>query len=232
MHGPPSVATLRRPSWPTAGWGWTVILLAGLLALACPAARAGGHEHEREREREREPWLILPGDRVVRPGEWIELRWTEADEVLELEILLSVDGGRTYTTCISPQLDPDRHGFVWQVPALEGAGLTMRIRYNIGGREIEGAPTGPLTVERGNRRHPQPLGLPPFSGRDPRSPRSSGSQGPTSRTATRPAEAAAAGTSLRPTASRSTATVESRRLATTTGRGAPFTPPRTRPLRV
>jgi hypothetical protein len=207
-------------------------MLAGLLLLACPAARAG--VDEREPAREREPRLILPGDRLVRPGEWIDLRWTRADDVLELEILLSLDGGRSYTICISPQLDPDRHDFLWQVPDLAGAALTMRIRYNVGGREIEGAPTGPLTVERGNRGHPQPLGLPPVAELPaPRSPRSSGSQAPAGRAMPRLAESmAGAGGSIHPAAGRSIAPVEAPRLAAAAGRGAPFAHPRTRPLRV
>jgi hypothetical protein len=109
-----------------------------------------------------EPRLVLPGDRVVHAGQWIDLRWTPADSVSELEILLSLDGGRHYSLCVSPPLDPKRGCFSWHVPAIEGRALKMRIRFNRGGREIEGAPTAPFFVGGSDRGGALPLGLPPL----------------------------------------------------------------------
>ena len=103
---------------------------------------------------------------MVQAGEWIDLAWTEADSIRELEILLSTDGGRRYTLCISPQLDPGAHHFKWRVPPSIAGTLAMRIRFNRGGHEIEGAPSRPLLVLAGGGR-PTPLGLPPTtSGRE------------------------------------------------------------------
>ena len=107
-----------------------------------------------------EPRLILPGDRAVRSGEVIDLRWTAADSVSELEILVSDDGGRHYSHSISPRLDPNRCDFVWRVPDWNCATLRLRIRFNRGGREIEGAPTGPLQLAADSRECSEPLGLP------------------------------------------------------------------------
>jgi len=87
----------------------------GIVACLALALIGGGAASSEPRE-ESEPELILPGGHVVRPGQWIELRWTKADEISELEILLSVDGGRHYSVCISPQLDPNRCSFLWRAP--------------------------------------------------------------------------------------------------------------------
>jgi hypothetical protein len=154
---------MRTPLQCTA---WLVFALA--VAWLPAATRAEGHE-----DRESGPELILPGDHVVQPGEWIELRWTRADRISEMEILLSEDGGRHYSVCISPQLDPGACGFRWRVPET-GGDLRMRIRFNRGGREIEGAPSAPLRVAAGESGPAQPLGLPPLdatgSSRLPRAP--------------------------------------------------------------
>jgi hypothetical protein len=111
-----------------------------------------------------EPSIDLPGDRIVRAGRWIDLQWSAADQVTELEILISTDGGRHYAVCISPRLDPGLHHFLWRVPCATSGPLRMRIRFNRGGREIEGAPTGPLDVIAGHERDPEPLALPPLAG--------------------------------------------------------------------
>lgn len=159
---PPSTCAARLLSAP--------LLMAGL-ALGPLLAHAGAREEYEQREAE--PMLILPGDHVVRPGEWIELRWTRADEISEMEILLSRDGGRSYAVCISPRLDPRRCGFRWRVPEAAGD-LCMRIRFNRHGREIEGAPSAPLRIAGGESGPAQPLGLPPIEraggSREPRAP--------------------------------------------------------------
>jgi len=147
-------------------------LLVSVLVMAPALART---EEAREEPGTAEPELILPGDHVVAPGEWVELRWTRAEAISELEILLSLDGGRHYTRCISPQLDPQRCGFRWRVPPDVAGDLRMRIRFNRDGREIEGAPTAALTVATTNAGQPQPLGLPPSDGSSgTREPRPSG----------------------------------------------------------
>jgi hypothetical protein len=114
--------------------------------------------------RETGPRLNLPGGCLVHAGEVVDLQWSAADSISELEIMLSLDGGRHYVRCISPELDPHRSHFLWRVPELGSRMLRMRIRFNRGGREIEGAPTPPLLALSSGELGPEPLGLPPLPG--------------------------------------------------------------------
>jgi hypothetical protein len=132
------------------------ILAVAIVALALgPGAGLASEVAEHESE----PRLIVPEGSVVRAGQWIDLHWTAAESIVELEVLLSTDGGRTYPVCISPRMDPEERHFVWQVPADAGAEPRLRIRYNRGGREIEGPPTRVLKRMAGGEQ-PEPLGLP------------------------------------------------------------------------
>jgi hypothetical protein len=140
-----------------------LLLLAGLLPV--PRARAA------VRDDEVGPRLILPGSHAVQPGQVVVLEWTATDRVTELEILLSLDGGRTYPRWISPQLHAGDRRFVWRVPFGLGSSVRMRIRYNRGGREIEGAPSASVAV--GDSNGSQPLGL-PLTPEDSARPASSG----------------------------------------------------------
>jgi hypothetical protein len=124
---------------------------------------------EQGRKPDSGPRLLLPGDEAVSAGRIIDLAWTEADSVAELEILLSSDGGRTYTVCVSPELDPRSRHFRWRIPDLGTTDLRLRIRFNRGGREIEGPPVR-ARLFRGEPEAPEPLGLPSTSG-EARTPR-------------------------------------------------------------
>lgn len=136
--------------------------LGPLLALAAAALPLGVAIAGDQPSRRVEPRLILPGGHALRAGQLVDLRWAPADSVSELEILLSDDGGRTYARCISPRLDPRRCDFMWRVPRGSRQPLLMRIRFNRGGREIEGAPAAPLDVSNGEPDRAIPLGLPPL----------------------------------------------------------------------
>jgi hypothetical protein len=148
--------------------GFAACLLA--VAMVALALGPGAGLASEVAEHESEPRLIVPEGSVVRAGQWIDLHWTAAESIVELEVLLSTDGGRTYSVCISPQMDPSQRHFVWQVPADAGAKPRLRIRYNRGGREIEGPPTRALEVMPGGEQ-PEPLGL-PIEGAVPRPERS------------------------------------------------------------
>ena len=207
-------------------------LCACLWALA--PSRVAAHEPwERKENPESGPELILPGDHEVQPGEWIELRWTRADRIRELEILLSLDGGRHYPVCISPQLDPGRCSFRWRVPERPGE-LRMRIRFNRDGHEIEGAPTAPLRVAAGDRERPQPLGLPPAQAEggsgETRSP-GQRSEGPQSRIASAAFGPRTAPEPRRPAASASALALAPRACPPGAGCPMPFHAPRSLPLR-
>jgi hypothetical protein len=147
-------------------------ILISLLASVLLSHAAAADPREKN-----EPKLILPGNRAVRAGQLIDLRWAPTDSVSELEILLSVDGGRHYSLCISPQLDPARCHFVWRVPNLGEAQLRMRIRFNRGGRETEGAPTAPLLLLESGSGQAEPLALPAPEGPGRGAPKPTGDRG-------------------------------------------------------
>ena len=160
---------------------------AVLLAAACAAlALASGAVPVRAADDADAPRLILPGARTVEPGQWIDLRWSAADSVTEMEILLSRDGGRTYKEWISTRLDPSHSHFLWRVPGDAGRELRLRIRFNRGGREIEAAPAAPLHVARAAENEPEPLTLPPAAPANDAPARPSGERVPGSPGAAQP----------------------------------------------
>jgi hypothetical protein len=85
-----------------------------------------------------EPGATLHG------GDLVEIRWSgvppEADEV---ELLLSVDGGRHFSLRLTEELDARSRSFLWRVPDLAADGAALAVRMGIGGREIESV-AGPL----------------------------------------------------------------------------------------
>lgn len=93
------------------------------------------------------PRLVLPRLEAARSGSNLEIRWTRADgRIEELELQLSLDDGRHYTLRVSPELDPRAGRFVWRVPNLASGEARLRLRFNRGGREIEGEPSEPFRI--------------------------------------------------------------------------------------
>jgi hypothetical protein len=95
--------------------------------------------------------------RIVEPREGVALRagqharvtWVGLPtEVDELELLLSVDGGRSYPVRLTPRLDPDTGAFLWQVPNLPASEARLRLRVGVGGREIDGPASAPFVIGR------------------------------------------------------------------------------------
>ncbi len=100
-----------------------VLLLAGV--LHAPAARGASFARGLS-------------DRVV-PGQEIVLRWSDLPPAVEeVEILLSLDGGRTFPIRVSPQLDVKESAFRWRVPAFGAAQAILRLRLGTAERELEG----------------------------------------------------------------------------------------------
>lgn len=82
------------------------------------------------------------GDRVVA-GQLVTVRWNAVGfDVEELELLLSVDGGRSFPLRVSPELEAGEGRYAWKVPNLGANEARIRIRARIAGREVEG-PAGP-----------------------------------------------------------------------------------------
>ena len=90
--------------------------------------------------------LAFPGAEL-RAGQLVELRWGALPrDAEEMEILLSVDGGRHYAVRISPELEPREGRFLWRVPNLPAASAQLRIRFGRGPREVETEPTEPFRI--------------------------------------------------------------------------------------
>jgi hypothetical protein len=114
------------------------LLLAG--AVSAPAARAATFAPR------------LP--EVVIPGQEIELRWSGLpSSVEEVEIVLSLDGGRTFPVRVSRELDARDQVHRWRVPRFESGTAMLRLRMGSRHHEVDG-PTSALFRISG------PTGLP------------------------------------------------------------------------
>jgi hypothetical protein len=79
--------------------------------------------------------LISPRvGQVLYPGQIIRVEWRSTLPnvnlgACEMEVWLSLDGGRTFTTWISPWLDPRAQYFDWTVPNTPTNAAVMDIRF-------------------------------------------------------------------------------------------------------
>jgi len=78
--------------------------------------------------------LISPtAGQVVRPGQVVKVQWRSVlpvnSESCEAEVWLSLDGGRTFQTWISPWIDPKAQYFYWTVPNLPTNAAVLDIRF-------------------------------------------------------------------------------------------------------
>jgi hypothetical protein len=79
--------------------------------------------------------LISPRvGQVLHPGQKIKVEWRSTLPNInmgacEMEVWLSVDGGRTFTTWISPWLNAKAQSFDWTVPNMPTNAAVMDIRF-------------------------------------------------------------------------------------------------------
>ena len=72
---------------------------------------------------------------VVAAGTSVEVRWKaspDAREATELELVLSLDGGRTFPIRVSPEMSARSTGFRWIVPGLPSAHARLAVRSGSG----------------------------------------------------------------------------------------------------
>lgn len=68
-------------------------------------------------------------------------------DVREVELLLSLDGGRRFPIRLTESFDPAPGTFAWLVPCLPATGARLRLRYGRAGREEEDAePSAPFGI--------------------------------------------------------------------------------------
>jgi hypothetical protein len=80
--------------------------------------------------------LISPAaGQVLHPGQIVRVEWKSVlppvryPDACEMEVFLSLDGGRTFNTLISPWLDPKAQYFYWAVPNLPTNAAVLDIRF-------------------------------------------------------------------------------------------------------
>lgn len=106
---------------------WSPLALVAVLAFASPAAaerNAGGE-------------LLLPAaGAVVRGGEVVKVTWAPVPpDVEEFELLLSLDGGKTFQLRLTAMLDPRLTSYIWHVPNLPTGAACLRLRVGVDGHE-------------------------------------------------------------------------------------------------
>jgi len=107
--------------------GFIMIVFALALALSAQfvnTSKADGYSAR----------LISPtAGQVVHPGQVVKVQWRSVlpvtSESCEAEVWLSLDGGRTFQTWISPWIDPKAQYFYWTVPNLPTNAAVLDIRF-------------------------------------------------------------------------------------------------------
>jgi hypothetical protein len=83
------------------------------------------------------PVLISPtAGQVLYPGQTVRVEWQNSiphmgdyPAYCEIELWLSLDGGRTYTMRITPSMDPNTRFFYWIVPNTPTNSALLDIRF-------------------------------------------------------------------------------------------------------
>ena len=79
--------------------------------------------------------LISPtAGQVLYPGQQVQIQWQATIPKVnaggcEMEVFLSLDGGRSFTYCITPQLPPTVRFFNWTVPNMPTNQAVLDIRF-------------------------------------------------------------------------------------------------------
>lgn len=115
------------------------MLVAAAIAVAAlsPGARADGF-------RGAHSGLELPG--VVVAGEQHTLAWTAPAGVIELELEISLDDGRSWSR-LSPELHGAVQSWVWRVPSTPSDRARVRLRVGTEHGEYDLAPTDAFRIE-------------------------------------------------------------------------------------
>jgi len=111
-----------------------LVILAGAAVPARALAESG-------------PRLASLAHLSVHAGQRVEIRWTSGGETGELEILLSLDGGRHYPLRISPELDARAGRYVWRVPNLASREARLELRFESERGERTSEPGEPFVIE-------------------------------------------------------------------------------------
>ncbi|MFN2633337.1 MAG: hypothetical protein ABR610_07995 [Thermoanaerobaculia bacterium] len=83
----------------------------------------------------------------LEAGSLVEVRWSGlSPSANEVELLLSVDGGRTYSVRLTDELESEAGSWVWKVPRLDTNLARLAIRMGGDGREVIAAASRPFQI--------------------------------------------------------------------------------------
>jgi hypothetical protein len=103
---------------------WQLAAYSAVLGFLAPARPASGEER----------FVAPAAGEVLSPGAIVDVRWTSPcsapveRKVDEAELVLSLDGGRTFPIRVSPELKACASHFLWKVPALPAAHARLALR--------------------------------------------------------------------------------------------------------
>jgi hypothetical protein len=102
-----------------------LLAAAAVLAFAPPLAAESGGD------------ILAPAaGAVVRAGDVVEVRWTPVPpDVEEFELLLSVDGGKSFPLRLTEMLDPRLTSYSWRVPNVPTGAARIVLRVGEDDRE-------------------------------------------------------------------------------------------------
>jgi hypothetical protein len=96
----------------------------------------------------------------VHAGEVVEVRWDPRTlGGSEVELVLSLDGGRHFTIHASPELDPATDRYLWRVPNLGAHGAVLALRVGSWQQEAISTRSKGFVIVADPRRSPTRIGL-------------------------------------------------------------------------
>lgn len=102
-----------------------LLLVNPSTATSAPTAQQGGYSAQ----------LLSPtAGQVLYPGQKVRVEWKSQLPPInlgacEMEVWLSLDGGRTFTNWISPWMDPRAQFFYWTVPNTPTNAAVLDVRF-------------------------------------------------------------------------------------------------------
>ena len=78
--------------------------------------------------------VLVTAGQVLVPGKQVKVAWEAAFphvdlDWCEMEVWLSLDGGTTFTLCLTPHVDPAARYFYWTVPNTPTNAAVLDIRF-------------------------------------------------------------------------------------------------------
>jgi hypothetical protein len=91
--------------------------------------------------------LAPPGGTRLTAGEAVVVRWSGLpNRTEEMELLLTLDDGSRTTIRLTGQLAPALDSHLWVVPNLPSHNARIRLRFGVGGEEVETTPGAPFEI--------------------------------------------------------------------------------------